>query len=110
MGCISRTKGGLNSKLHVVCYGDGKPLAMLWFRRPDIPVVVGGMSVASGDIIVADNDGVVVVSQSIIADVIGRLPAIRAAEADLESKVKAGLEIPRFLGDLIDSGRVLEVP
>jgi transposase len=25
----SRTKGGLNSKLHVVCDGDGKPLAML---------------------------------------------------------------------------------
>jgi hypothetical protein len=27
--CIGRTKGGLNSKLHVVCDGRGKPLAML---------------------------------------------------------------------------------
>ena len=29
---IGRTKGGLNSKLHVVCDGAGKPLVML---RPD---------------------------------------------------------------------------
>ncbi|MCP4565909.1 MAG: IS5 family transposase [Bosea sp.] len=27
--CIGRTKGGLNSKLHAVCDGDGKPLVML---------------------------------------------------------------------------------
>ncbi|MEK8095485.1 IS5 family transposase [Methylocystis sp. IM3] len=27
--CIGRTKGGLNSKLHVVCDDGGKPLAML---------------------------------------------------------------------------------
>jgi len=27
--CIGRTKGGLNSKLHVVCDGAGKPLVML---------------------------------------------------------------------------------
>ena len=27
--CIGRTKGGLNSKLHVVCDGAGKPLVMM---------------------------------------------------------------------------------
>ncbi len=27
--CIGRTKGGLNSKLHAVCDGEGKPLVML---------------------------------------------------------------------------------
>ena len=26
--CIGRTKGGLNSKLHAVCDGHGRPLAM----------------------------------------------------------------------------------
>ena len=74
-----------------------------------LPVIVGGVSVASGDIIVADNDGVVVVSQSMIADVLKRLPAIRASEADLEAKVKAGLEVPGFIQDIFDSGRTLEV-
>jgi transposase len=27
--CIGRTKGGLNSKLHAVCDGSGKPVALL---------------------------------------------------------------------------------
>ena len=27
--CIGRTKGGLNSKLHLVCDGAGKPLVMM---------------------------------------------------------------------------------
>ncbi|MGJ0503356.1 MAG: hypothetical protein ACR65X_06345 [Methylocystis sp.] len=27
--CIGRTKGGLNSKLHVVCNDAGKPLVMM---------------------------------------------------------------------------------
>jgi 4-hydroxy-4-methyl-2-oxoglutarate aldolase len=74
------------------------------------PVVVGGVSVESGDIIVADNDGVVVVSRGMVGDVLKRLPAIRAAEAELEAKVKAGLEVPAFYQDLIDAERIVEVP
>ena len=33
--CIGRTKGGLNSKLHVVSDGDGLPLILLLTRRSD---------------------------------------------------------------------------
>lgn len=75
-----------------------------------LPVVVGGVSVQSGDIIIADNDGVVVVGQSLVAEVLKRLPAIRAAEAEFEVKVKAGLAVPGFFQDIIDAGRVLELP
>jgi 4-hydroxy-4-methyl-2-oxoglutarate aldolase len=75
-----------------------------------LPVVIGGVSIESGDIIIADNDGVVVVSRAAIAAVIAQLPAIRAAEASLEAKVKAGLEVPGFFQDIIDQGRVTEVP
>ena len=74
-----------------------------------MPVVLGGITVESGDVIVADNDGVVVVGQARLAEVIARLPAIRAAEADLEAKVKAGLEIPSFVQDVLGSGRVRDV-
>jgi transposase len=28
-GCIGRTKGGLNSKLHAVCDGQGRPVVLL---------------------------------------------------------------------------------
>jgi 4-hydroxy-4-methyl-2-oxoglutarate aldolase len=75
-----------------------------------LPVVIGGVSVEAGDIIIADNDGVVVVSRAAIAAVIAQLPAIRAAEASLEAKVKAGLEVPGFFQDIIDQGRVTELP
>jgi 4-hydroxy-4-methyl-2-oxoglutarate aldolase len=75
-----------------------------------LPVVLGGVAVESGDVIVADNDGVVVVSRSKLVEVLARLPAIRAAEAELEARVKGGLEIPGFFQDVIDSGRVRDIP
>ena len=74
-----------------------------------LPVVIGGMPVEFGDIVIADNDGVVVVSRNRIAEVIGRLPAIRKAESELEAKVKAGLEVPGFFQSIIDAGRVVEI-
>ena len=33
--CIGRTKGGLNSKLHAVCDGQGRPLRDASHRRPE---------------------------------------------------------------------------
>lgn len=74
-----------------------------------LPIVMGGVTVEPGDIIVADNDGVVVVSRNRIAEVLARLPAIRKAEAELEAKVKSGLEVPGFFQSIIDAGRVVEI-
>lgn len=75
-----------------------------------LPVVMGGVTIESGDVIIADNDGVVVVSQRVIGGVLKQLPAIRQAEASLEAKVKAGLEVPGFFQEIIDQGRVTELP
>ncbi|MFM1989687.1 MAG: hypothetical protein RJA99_2644 [Pseudomonadota bacterium] len=61
------------------------------------PVVVGGVRVASGDVIVADEEGVVVVPRERLAEVIQRLPAIRAAEAEMDRRVREGLRTPPFL-------------
>lgn len=61
------------------------------------PIVVGGTAVAAGDIVVGDQDGVVVVPFDRIDEVIARLDKIRAAEAELDAKVKAGLRLPPFL-------------
>jgi len=61
------------------------------------PVVAGGVSVATGDIVVGDQDGVVVVPFDRIDEVIARLDKVRAAEAELDAKVKAGLRLPPFL-------------
>ena len=62
-----------------------------------MPVVVGGVAVASGDVIVADEDGVVVVPQARLDEVIGRLAAIRVAEAEMDRRVREGLRLPPFL-------------
>lgn len=55
-------------------------------------VVLAGAAVSTGDIVAADQDGVVVVPFDRIDACIERLAAVRAAEAQLDAKVKAGLK------------------
>lgn len=61
------------------------------------PVVLAGAAIATGDILVGDQDGVVVVPFERIDEVLVRLDAVRTAEAELDAKVKAGLRLPPFL-------------
>jgi 4-hydroxy-4-methyl-2-oxoglutarate aldolase len=75
-----------------------------------LPVVVGGVHVASGDLVVADQDGVVVIPRDQAAHALERLAGVRTAEAALEAKVKAGLQVPDFITALLRSERVVELP
>ncbi|MFN9504607.1 MAG: RraA family protein [Rubrivivax sp.] len=61
------------------------------------PVQVAGLRVCSGDVVVADLDGVVVVPQERLAELLVRLPAIRAAEAAADAVVRQGATRPSFL-------------
>ncbi len=74
-----------------------------------LPVTLGGVTVAAGDLVVGDLDGVVILPFARIDAVIARLAALRAAEAELEAKVKAGLEVPDFVQGLLSSDKVREV-
>jgi 4-hydroxy-4-methyl-2-oxoglutarate aldolase len=74
-----------------------------------LPVVIGGVTVASGDLIVADNDGVVAIPGGEIEKIIAQLAEVRTAEAALEAKVKAGLEFPDYIQKILSSERVQEV-
>ena len=67
------------------------------------------MQVESGDVVVADADGVVIVPRGKLAMTIKALDEVRAAEAALDAKVKAGLEIPDFVRAVLASDRVVEV-
>lgn len=60
-------------------------------------ITLGGQPVASGDVVVADQDGVVVVPLSRLDEVIARLPAIRKSEAEMDQAVRDGLRVPAFL-------------
>ena len=74
-----------------------------------LPVVVGGVTVAAGDIVVGDKDGVVVVPQARIGETIARLVAVKAAEAALDAKVRGGLEVPDWIQAMIDAGQFHEI-
>jgi 4-hydroxy-4-methyl-2-oxoglutarate aldolase len=75
-----------------------------------LPIVVGGIHVEPGDIVVADQDGVVIVPRGQARQVLEGLSGVRAAEAALEAKVKGGLEVPDFVETLLRSDRVVELP
>ncbi len=74
-----------------------------------LPITLGGVSVASGDVIVGDRDGIVVVPRARLASVLERLPAIRDAEAALESRIAAGQPGLEPLTELYAAGKVQEV-
>lgn len=74
-----------------------------------LPIVVGGVAVAPGDIVIGDEDGVVIVPSARIDATIARLPAVREGEAAFDAKVKSGLRVPGFIQSLIDGGRFQEV-
>jgi 4-hydroxy-4-methyl-2-oxoglutarate aldolase len=74
-----------------------------------LPVVLGGVTVASGDLVIGDHDGIVIVPRDQIGMVLKKLPDIRAAEAALEAKVKGGLEVSDFIQAILDSDRVVEL-
>src|SRR5882757_5177865 len=54
------------------------------------PIVLGGVQVCSGDIVVGDADGVVVIPLDRAGSVLGRLRAVQAAEKTAAESVKAG--------------------
>jgi 4-hydroxy-4-methyl-2-oxoglutarate aldolase len=70
------------------------------------PVVIGGVAVQSGDIVVGDADGVVVVPLVRADEVLIRLEAVRAREADLAEKLASGLGVPRRVTELLGSPQV----
>lgn len=74
-----------------------------------LPIVIGDVVIHSGDIVVGDRDGVVIVPLDQAQGVLNKLKDVKAAEAGLEAKVKAGLEIPDFVEAIIASDRVEEI-
>ena len=66
-----------------------------------LPINIGGQKVESGDIIVADMDGVVVVPHRKIDFVITRLSQVADLEHSLDAEVREGLKIPDAVRDMI---------
>lgn len=70
------------------------------------PIQIGGQQIETGDMIVADRDGVVAVPYERLDEVIANLEKVRAAEKAQDERVAAGMRYPDWVGDLLESDRV----
>jgi 4-hydroxy-4-methyl-2-oxoglutarate aldolase len=71
------------------------------------PIVAGGVAVQPGDVIVGDRDGVVVIPQARLDEVIARVEAIRNAEAAVIADVREKKLATRpNIAELLKSDRV----
>ncbi len=71
-----------------------------------MPIVAGGVPVATGDLVLGDADGVVVVPRARLADVGARLAAVSAAEQGAEAAVRDGASTLPEITELLASTRV----
>ena len=72
------------------------------------PIVLGGVRVCSGDIVVGDADGVVVVPLAQAEMVLERLKTIQAAEKSAMEAVKAGATSSASWQDILKQARIVQ--
>jgi 4-hydroxy-4-methyl-2-oxoglutarate aldolase len=69
--------------------------------RIGFPVSIGGVVIDSGDIVVGDRNGVVVVPRATIPDVLKALESVKAKEKDMDAAVAGGAKTPGWLPDYL---------
>ncbi|WP_027132628.1 RraA family protein [Geminicoccus roseus] len=75
----------------------------------DLPIVMGEVVVQSGDVVVGDPDGVVIVPRARLKEVVAALKDVREVEAATLKKVQDGLKLFPFMEELLASQRVRRV-
>ena len=72
------------------------------------PINVDSVYVCPGDVIVADRDGVVVVPQTKLQQVVDRLDTVKALEARAMAQIDEGVTMPGFYTEFVNAGKVEE--
>lgn len=70
------------------------------------PVTLGGLTVSSGDVVVGDRNGIVVVPKARLEDVIAGLEHVRALEEKMDKAVADGLTFSERWRGLLDPARI----
>lgn len=74
--------------------------------RVGLPVVVGGVTVHSGDIVIGDRDGIVIIPQTELDRLLPRIDAILEAEVATQKKIRGGFTNLGGIEDLLKSAKV----
>jgi 4-hydroxy-4-methyl-2-oxoglutarate aldolase len=74
-----------------------------------LPIVCAGVAIQSGDVVLGDRDGVVIVPRADLADIVGKLDGIRRAEEETQKKIRAGMTQMDSITQLLQSDRVVYV-
>jgi 4-hydroxy-4-methyl-2-oxoglutarate aldolase len=74
-----------------------------------LPIVCGGVTIATNDLVIGDRDGVVVVPRAAATATLERLHDVRKAEAAMLAKVRGGLQDVGFVAELLASDRVRRI-
>jgi len=69
-------------------------------------ISVGGVAVATGDLVVTDQDGAVVVSRADCARVVAALDGIAAKEAAMDAAVRDGARMPAWVETFVTGSKV----
>ncbi|MDY0873972.1 ribonuclease activity regulator RraA [Dongia rigui] len=95
-GVMRDASGVLSTGLPVWCDGIAAPpsVAGLTFVAWQQPIACGGVAVFPGDIIVADDDGAVVIPAALLDDVLKEAPEQERMEAWIMAEVARGVPLP----------------
>jgi len=95
-GVMRDAAGVLGTGLPVWCNGVAAPpsVAGLTFVGWQEPIACGGVAVMPGDIIVADDDGAVLIPQALLPEVLAEAPEQEAQEAWIMAEIDRGAALP----------------
>lgn len=107
-GMVRDHEGLIDVGLPIVCAGltPNSPFTK-GPAKVGTPVIVGGVRIASGDLIVADRTGTVVVPFDQLDKVIETVNRVRGLEEDMDAKVANGQKIPGSIEDLLNTDQVV---
>jgi regulator of RNase E activity RraA len=95
-GVVRDVAGVLGTDLPVWCSGAAAPpsVAGLTFVAWQQPIACGGVAVFPGDVVVADEDGAVLIPASLLDDMLALAPEQEQLEAWIMDEVNKGASLP----------------
>lgn len=96
-----------NAEVGIPDYAQGLPPSSPFKHGPGtigLPIAIGGQTVAPGDLVVGDRDGVVIVPRWRAAEAAAELAAVREKETAMDALVQSGATAPSWLDARLDDG------